>query len=262
MTCHPRESASRNRGTLLCISRNPKRTKADRTSFPERRGTFTRSIQQPLWRCEPIPLLRSVPDTDQLPREFPARPPPASCPVTSNFLAINIWPRKIHLPPSQPQLLSSPSYLIPHNPAVKPRHGRWRPSALPQTTTLGRADRPLAFEVPRMRDVVGPVSRLTHSTPLTPNVGTDDRLGRPSPFLNWKGRKKIHANAGTPALTTSSPKKLHSHPRPTGRSKSRFLQLYCNDPLGLIVVFVPSALIAGHVPLTALAVEELLFPMY
>ena len=134
MTCHPRESASRNRGTLLCISRNPKRTKADRTSFPERRGTFTRSIQQPLWHCEPRPLPRSVPDIDQSPREFPARPPLASCPGTNNFLAINIWPRKIHLPPSQPQLLSSPPHLIPHNPAVKPRQDRWRPSALPQTT--------------------------------------------------------------------------------------------------------------------------------
>ena len=86
-----------------------------------------------------------------------------SCPGTSNFLAINIWPRKIHLPPSQPQLLSSPPYLIPHNPAVKPRHGRWRPSTLPQTTTLGRADHSLAFEVPCKRDVVGLVSRLIHS---------------------------------------------------------------------------------------------------
>jgi hypothetical protein len=37
---------------------------------------------------------------------------------------------------------------------------------------------------------------------------------------------------------------------------------YCIVPLGPVVVFAPSALIAGHVPLTALAVEELLFPMY
>ena len=140
MTCHPRESASRNRGTLLCISRNPKRTKADRTSFPERRGTFTRSIQQPLWRCGPILLLRSVPDTDQLPREFPARPPPASCPGTNNFLAINIWPRKIHLPPSPPQLLSSPPHLIPHNPAVKPRHGPIETSTACNPQNLGSGD--------------------------------------------------------------------------------------------------------------------------
>ena len=49
-----------------------------------------------------------------------------------------------------------------------------------------------------MRDVVGLVSRLIHSTPLTPNLGTDDRLGRPSPFLNWKGRKKSDGGLSTP----------------------------------------------------------------
>jgi hypothetical protein len=68
------------------------------------------------------------------------------------------------------------------------------------------------------------------------------------------------ANAGHTALTSSPPQKKHCHPRPKGRSRCRFLQLYCNDPVGPVVVFVPSAFIPGHVPPTPLAVVELLSP--